>query len=77
MLDTYLSSVSNKLNEVMKVLTVISTVFIPLTLITGIYGMNFANMPELTWSYGYSVVLIVMFILGVTMLSYFHKIDWI
>ncbi len=77
MLDTYLSSVSNKMNEVMKVLTVISTVFIPLTLITGIYGMNFINMPELTWAHGYSVVLIVMSILGVSMLAYFHKIDWI
>jgi len=77
MLDTYLSSVSNKMNEVMKVLTVISTVFIPLTLIAGIYGMNFFNMPELTWTYGYSVVLIVMFVLGLSMLAYFHRIDWI
>jgi len=77
MLDTYLSSISNKMNAVMKVLTVISTVFIPLTLITGIYGMNFINMPELTWGYGYSVVLIVMFALAVSMLAYFHKIEWI
>ena len=77
MLDTYLSSVSNKMNEVMKVLTVISTVFIPLTLIAGIYGMNFFNMPELTWPYGYSVVLIIMIAMGAVMLAYFRKIEWI
>ncbi len=77
MLDTYLSSISNKMNEVMKVLTVISTVFIPLTLIAGIYGMNFINMPELTWPYGYSTILIVMTVMGVLMLGYFRKIEWI
>lgn len=77
MLDTYLSSVSNKMNEVMKVLTVISTVFIPLTLIAGIYGMNFFNMPEITWQYGYSVVMLLMFVLGVSMLAYFRRIEWI
>jgi len=77
MLDTYLSSISNKMNEVMKVLTVISTVFIPLTLIAGIYGMNFINMPELTWPYGYSTILIVMTVMGVIMLGYFRKIEWI
>lgn len=77
MLDTYLSSVSNKMNEVMKVLTVISTVFIPLTLIAGVYGMNFVNMPELHWAYGYSVILVVMAILGISMLAYFRKIEWI
>jgi len=77
MLDTYLSSVSNKMNEVMKVLTVISTVFIPLTLIAGIYGMNFIDMPELTWPYGYSVILIAMAVMGTIMLAYFRKIEWI
>lgn len=77
MLDTYLSSVSNKMNEVMKVLTVISTVFIPLTLIAGVYGMNFYNMPELTWQYGYSTLLIIMIIIGAVMLAYFRKIEWI
>lgn len=77
MLDTYLSSVSNKMNEVMKVLTVISTVFIPLTLISGIYGMNFVNMPELSWPYSYSIVLLVMAVMGTSMLAYFKKIDWI
>ncbi|MFW9957886.1 MAG: magnesium/cobalt transporter CorA [Candidatus Odinarchaeota archaeon] len=77
MLDTYLSSVSNKMNAVMKVLTVISTVFIPLTLIAGIYGMNFYNMPELAWSYGYTTIMLVMLILGTIMLAYFRKIEWI
>jgi magnesium transporter len=77
MLDTYLSSVSNRMNAVMKVLTVISTVFIPLTLIAGIYGMNFYNMPELSWSYGYTTIMLVMLILGTIMLSYFRKIEWI
>ena len=77
MLDTYLSSVSNKMNEVMKVLTVISTVFIPLTLLTGIYGMNFTNMQELSWPYSYSILLITMAVLGTIMLAYFRKIEWI
>ena len=77
MLDTYLSSVSNKMNEVMKVLTVISTVFIPLTLISGIYGMNFTNMPELSWPYSYSIILIAMAVMGTIMLAYFRKIEWI
>ena len=77
MLDTYLSSVSNKMNEVMKVLTVISTILLPLTLIAGIYGMNFTNMPELIWPYGYSAILIIMMVMGIIMLAYFRKIDWI
>lgn len=77
MLDTYLSSVSNKMNEVMKVLTVISTVFIPLTLIAGIYGMNFKYMPELEWPFAYSFLLIIMVAMGVAMLAYFRKIEWI
>ena len=77
MLDTYLSSVSNKMNEVMKVLTVISTVFIPLTLLAGIYGMNFTNMQELSWPYSYSILLITMAVLGTIMLAYFRKIEWI
>ena len=57
MLDIYLSSVSNRMNEVMKVLTVIATIFIPLTFIAGIYGMNFEHMPELKWRYGYLLLL--------------------
>lgn len=54
MLDIYLSSISNKMNEVMKVLTVIATIFIPLTFLTGVYGMNFKYMPELKWRWGIS-----------------------
>ncbi len=76
MLDLYLSSISNKMNEVMKVLTVIATLFIPTTFIVGVYGMNFEYMPELKWRYGY--LLIWMVIIGVTsaMLFYFKKKKW-
>jgi magnesium transporter len=56
MLDIYLSSISNKMNEVMKVLTIFASIFIPLTFVAGVYGMNFANMPELQWRYGYFVI---------------------
>jgi len=76
-LSTYLSSVSNRMNEVMKVLTIIATIFIPLTFITGIYGMNFANMPELQWRYGYFVILIVMAVIGISLVVYFKKRRWL
>jgi magnesium transporter len=75
-LSTHLSSVSNRMNEVMKVLTLIATIFIPLTFITGIYGMNFANMPELGWRYGYFVVLTVMGAIGISLMVYFKKRRW-
>jgi magnesium transporter len=77
MLDTYLSSVSNRMNEVMKVLTIIATIFIPLTFIAGIYGMNFQYMPELGWHFGYFAVVGVMVIIFVGMLFYFKKKKWI
>jgi magnesium transporter len=77
MLDLYLSSISNRMNEVMKVLTIIATIFIPLTFITGIYGMNFSYMPELGMRWGYPAVLIVMALIGVTMLVYFRRKRWI
>jgi magnesium transporter len=77
LMDIYLSSISNKLNEVMKVLTIISTIFIPLTFIAGVYGMNFRNMPELLWPNGYFIVLGVMGIVTVIMLAYFRKKKWI
>jgi len=77
MLDTYLSSVSNRMNEVMKVLTIIATIFIPLTFIAGIYGMNFEFMPELKWHWGYPVVWIVMIVLGMLMIRYFRKKKWL
>ncbi len=77
MLDIYLSSVSNRMNEVMKVLTIIATIFIPLTLIAGIYGMNFSNMPELTHPWGYPLVWISMICVGVIMLAYFRRRKWL
>lgn len=82
MLDIYLSSVSNRLNEVMKVLTIIATIFIPLTFIVGVYGMNFdpdrgpLSMPELRWAWGYPAVMVFMAGIGLTMLYYFRKKKW-
>ena len=75
--DTYLSSVSNRMNEIMKVLTIIATIFIPLTFIAGIYGMNFEFMPELKWRWGYFAVLGIMMALGVLMLVYFKRKKWL
>jgi magnesium transporter len=77
MLDIYLSSISNRLNEVMKVLTIIATIFIPLTFIAGVYGMNFKFMPELEWRYGYFVVLGFMFAVAFAMLAVFKKRKWL
>jgi magnesium transporter len=77
MLDLYLSSVSNRLNEVMKVLTVIATIFMPLTFVAGLYGMNFKFMPELEWQYGYPFVLSIMVAISVVMLVYFKRKKWI
>ena len=83
MFDTYLSSVSNRMNEVMKVLTIIATIFIPLTFVAGIYGMNFnpeaspLNMPELNWDYGYFVSIGVMVIIALGMLVFFKRKKWI
>ena len=77
MLDIYLSSVSNRMNEVMKVLTIIATVFIPLTFIAGLYGMNFRYMPELEWPWGYPLVWIVMIAIAVLMVIYFRKKRWL
>lgn len=77
MLDIYLSSVSNRLNAVMKVLTIIATIFMPLTFIAGIYGMNFKYMPELEWRLGYPVILLTMVSIGVLMLVSFRKKKWL
>jgi magnesium transporter len=77
MLDIYLSSVSNRLNAVMKVLTIIATIFMPLTFIGGIYGMNFKYMPELEWRWGYPIVLLIMLGIGISMLIYFRKKRWL
>ncbi len=76
MLDIYLSSASNKMNEVMKVLTIFAAIFIPLTFIAGIYGMNFQNMPELSWNMGYPMALLIMLSVGITMLFYFKNKKW-
>ncbi|MDT3739478.1 MAG: magnesium/cobalt transporter CorA [Candidatus Kapabacteria bacterium] len=77
MLDIYLSSVSNKMNGIMKVLTIIATIFMPLTFIAGVYGMNFHNMPELSWSFGYPAVLILMLGIAIWMLAFFKRKDWL
>ena len=77
MLDIYLSSVSNRMNEVMKVLTVIATIFIPLTFVAGIYGMNFRYMPELEQAWSYPAVLILMLVVALVMVVYFKRKKWI
>ena len=82
MLDVYLSSISNRMNEVMKVLTIMATIFIPLTFIAGIYGMNFDpeaspwNMPELEWAFGYPAALAIMAVVGLGMVYYFRRKGW-
>ncbi len=75
--DIYLSSISNRMNAVMKVLTIIATIFIPLTFIAGVYGMNFDNMPELHWRYGYAGVWGAMICAAAVMLVYFKKKKWL
>jgi magnesium transporter len=75
--EIYLSTLSNRMNEVMKVLTIIATIFIPLTFIAGIYGMNFVYMPELAWEYGYPSAIIMMLAIALLMLVYFRKKKWI
>jgi magnesium transporter len=83
LLDVYLSTISNRMNEIMKVLTIMSTIFIPLTFISGLYGMNFHtdispyNMPELSWKYGYPACLLLMLAVVITMLLYFKRNKWI
>jgi magnesium transporter len=77
MLDIYLSTISNRMNEIMKVLTIIATIFIPLTFVAGIYGMNFRYMPELEWRWGYFMVWGVMLVIAVLLLSFFKKRKWL
>jgi magnesium transporter len=77
MIDIYLSSLSFKMNEIMKVLTLIATIFIPLTFVAGVYGMNFRNMPELGWEFGYYAVWGIMIAIVAIMLLYFRKRKWI
>jgi len=77
MLDIYLTSISNRLNAVMKVLTIIATIFMPLTFLAGIYGMNFKYMPELEWKWGYPLILLIMSTIGISMLFYFKRKKWL
>jgi len=76
MIGIYLASVSNKLNAIMKVLTIIATIFMPLTFIAGVYGMNFKHMPELEWRYGYYFIWLIMASIGVGMFFYFRRKKW-
>jgi len=75
--DSQLSINSNQMNRIMMILTIVSSVFIPLTFIAGVYGMNFEYMPELTWRYGYIIVLIVMLVIGTSMLALFKYKGWL
>jgi magnesium transporter len=77
LMDMHLSSLSNKMNTVMKTLTIISTIFIPLTFIVGVYGMNFKRMPELEMTYAYETVWAIMIVLTLIMIRYFKRKGWI
>ena len=77
LMDFYLSSVSNKMNEVMKTLTLFSTIFLPLSFIAGVYGMNFAHMPELRWAVGYPLALLLMLLVALGLLLYFKRRKWL
>lgn len=77
LMDLYLSSLSNRTNEVMKVLTIVATIFIPLTFLAGVYGMNFKHMPELAWRWAYSAVWGVMIVAALGMLWYFRRKKWL
>jgi magnesium transporter len=83
LMELYLSSVSNRTNEIMKFLTLVSTIFIPLTFVVGVYGMNFDpskspyNMPELEWRYGYPTVMGVMALIALLLVLYFKKKGWL
>jgi magnesium transporter len=77
LMNTYLSVISNRMNEVMKVLTIVASIFIPVTFLAGIYGMNFENMPELGLRWGYPVLIAVMVIIAVGMLVYFRRRGWL
>ena len=76
MIDIYLSSISNRLNEVMKILTIISTIFIPITFIASIYGMNFKFMPEITWKWSYASVWVIIIAIIIAMIIYFKRKKW-
>ncbi len=75
--ELYLANISMKANDIMKTLTMIATIFIPLTFLAGIYGMNFENMPELKWQYGYFILLGIMFVIAVAMTLFFRRRKWL
>lgn len=77
LLDAYMSMSANRLSEVMKVLTIISTFFLPLTFVAGVYGMNFEHMPEIEWKYGYLFAWAVMGAIAIAMFIYFRRKKWI
>ena len=77
MQDLYLSSASNRMNEVMKLLTIIATIFIPITFLAGVYGMNFEFMPELHWKGSYFILLGIMALIGLGMVIYFRRKKWL
>lgn len=77
LMDMYLTTISNKMNEVMKVLTIMASIFIPLTFIAGVYGMNFNYMPELEWKYSYFVLWGIMILLFLGLLFYFRRKKWL
>ncbi|MGD8449784.1 MAG: CorA family divalent cation transporter, partial [Desulfobacterales bacterium] len=77
MLDLYLSTISNRMNEVMKVLTIIATIFIPITFVAGIYGMNFKYMPELEWQWGYLAVWSIIVGIALLMIVFFRRKKWL
>lgn len=76
LLEIYLSSLNNRMNEVMKLLTVISTIFIPLTFIVGVYGMNFHFMPELEWKLGYPIIWAIILVITISMVFFFKRKKW-
>ena len=76
MLDIYISTINNRLNTVMKVLTIFATIFAPLTFIAGVYGMNFQHMPELRWRWGYPLVMAAMLVIALGMLREFKRRRW-
>ena len=77
MLDMYLSSISNRMNSVMKVLTIIATIFIPMTFLAGLYGMNFKHMPELEWRWAYPVFWLVLITIFLAMVAWFKRKKWL
>lgn len=77
LLDLYMTGISNRMNEVMKVLTIMATIFIPITFIAGVYGMNFKYMPELEWRWGYEMIWGIMVAVVIAMVIYFNKKKWL